>query len=144
MLAILVVAAIFLLGCASGQSALSAGELIIYVHGNSLLPRGGEDALIEGELAVRGKCVVLKQGEVMQPVIWPSGTRIAQESPLTLKLPSNEFLEVGQQISGGGGYHRSGSEQVSVDIDNECLIDGGTHAQSVAVFNPDGEIAIEP
>lgn len=143
-LAICVAASLILLGCTSGQTAISAGELTIYVHGNSLLPRGGEDALIEGELAIRGNCVLLTRDDVAYPVLWPSGTSIAQEDPLTLKLPSNEFLEVGQQVSGGGGYHRVGSNQVTVDIDYECLTDAEPSTQPVAVFNPDGELAIEP
>lgn len=143
-LATCVAASMLLAGCANGQRTISVGEHTVYVHGDALLPRGGEDALIEGKLVIRDDCVLLEQGEVALPTIWPSGTRIAQESPFILRLPSGEYLEVGQRVSGGGGYHPSSSEQVDVDIDSSCLVHAEPGTDSVVVFNPDGQLTIQP
>jgi hypothetical protein len=120
-----------------GQATVSGSQHTIYVHGGSLLPRGGEDALIQGTLATRNGCVVLAQGEsdVAYPVIWPSGTSIAGEAPLTLRLPSGVPLTLGQAVVGSGGYHDATSDRVTVDIPSECL----PPTDEVAVFNPDDD-----
>lgn len=128
------------LAACGGQSELSGGDHTIFVHDRSLAPRGGRDALVEGTLAIRGGCVVLEQDgfDIAYPVIWPSGTSIAGEDPLTLELPSGEELAVGQAVSGGGGYHDSSSAQVEVDIAAACVPETG----EVAVFNPDAEPSV--
>lgn len=130
------VLALALVGC-GGQSELSGDDHTIFVHGGSLLPRGGEDALIEGTLAARDGCVLLEQegSDIAHPVVWPSGTSIASEDPLTLELPSGDELAVGQAVSGGGGYHDSSSARVEVDIPAECV----PATDEVAILNPDGD-----
>lgn len=128
-----------LVGCGGGQSDQRLGEFTIYVHGGSLLPRAGEDALIEGVLATREGCVLIERDDGdSYPVVWPSGTTIIDDDPLTLELPSGDHLEVGQRVSGGGGSHDATSERVEVDIDASCLGDAG----SVMVFNPDEKLTV--
>lgn len=134
--------ALVLAGCSGGQSEKSVGEFTIYVHGGSILPRGGSDALLEGELVVRDGCVLLDGGEV-KPVVWPTGTSIADEDPFTLELRSGDRLEVGQRVSGSGGTHAANSEQVEVDINAECFAGDGPGGDSVMVFNPDQELTVE-
>ena len=131
--------ALALVGC-GGQSELSGGDHTIFVHGRSLLPRGGQDALIQGTLALRDGCVLLEQDEfaIAYPVIWPSGTSIVSDDPLTLQLPSGEELTVGQAVSGGGGYASASSDQVEVDIPSECVPD----SDEVAAFSPDADPAV--
>lgn len=131
--------ALGVVGC-GGQSEVSRGDYTIYVHGGSLLPRGGEDALIEGTLTTRNGCVLLQMVgfDHAYPVIWPSGTSIAGDDPLTLRLPSGDDLILGQAVSGGGGYHYTTSDQVDVDIPAQCLLESG----EVAVFNPDARLTI--
>lgn len=114
---------------------MESGEYTIYVHSASLLPRGGDGALVGGRLGVREGCVVLEQpdGDSWFPVVWPSGTRIASVDPLALRLPSGEELAIGESVLGAGGYHRPGTLQL--EIPAECL----NEWQEVAVFNPDDE-----
>lgn len=133
------VLALALAGC-GGQSELSGDDHTVFVHGHSLFPRGGEHAIIQGTLAAHDGCVLLEQEgvDIAYPVVWPSGTSIASEDPLTLELPSGEELAVGQAVSGGGGYHNASSPQVQVDIPAECVPETG----EVAVFNPDADPAV--
>jgi hypothetical protein len=120
-----------------GQAVASGSQHTIYVHGGSLLPRGGEDALIQGPLASRNGCVVLAQegSDIAYPVLWPSGTSIVGEDPLTLSLPSGARLTLGQAVTGSGGYHYATSDRVTVAIPSECL----PPTDEVAVFNPDDD-----
>lgn len=127
-------------GC-GGQSEVSGDTYTIYVHDGSLLPRGGEDALVQGTLTTWGGCVMLQQEgfDHLYPVVWPSGTSIASENPLTLRLPSGEELTLGQAVSGGGGYHDESSPRLDdVDIPFGCLPESG----EMAVFNPDADLLI--
>jgi hypothetical protein len=134
-----VVLTLGVVGC-GGQSEVSRGGFTIFVHGGSLLPRGGEDALIEGTLTTGSECVLLQMVEsgAAYPVIWPSGTSIAGDDPLTLRLPSGEELTVGRAVGGGGGFHQATSDRVDVDIPARCLPESG----EVAVFNPDARLTI--
>jgi hypothetical protein len=141
-LVVVSVLALGLAGC-GGQSEVERGEHTIYVHRGSLLPRGGEDALIEGTLVTRDGCVLIDQGggfDIAFPVIWPSGTSIASEDPLTLRLRSGDELVVGQVVSGGGGYHDAASDRVQVAIPAACVPETG----EVAIFNPGADLTIDP
>ena len=124
-----------LTGCAGGQRAVQSGEYTIYVHGSSLLPRGGMTALILGTLALRDGCVVLEweDEEIWYPVVWPAGTSIASDDPFVISLPSGVELAVGEKVTGGGGYLMPGS--VEADIPQECL----PETNEIAVFNPDDD-----
>jgi hypothetical protein len=116
---------------------VTRGDYTIYVHGGSLLARGGEGALVEGVLVGRDGCVLLEQEgfDIAYPVIWPAGTSIVNEDPLALELPSGEELTIGQTVRGGGGYHDVSSDSVEVDIPAACV----PETDEVAVFNPDAD-----
>lgn len=125
-----------LTSCGGGTSAVESGDYTIYVHGSSLLPRGGTagDAEIEGTLALRGSCVVLEaENEGWWPVVWPAGTSIASDDPFVVSLPSGQEVAVGEGVSGGGGYYKP--ENLDVDVPQECL----PETNQIAVFNPDSE-----
>lgn len=130
-----------LAGCgASDQTEATRGPYAIYVHGDSLLPRGGDDALIVGTVVTRDGCVLLGSGDgATYPVIWPSGTVITDDDPFTLTLRSGEQVIVGTEVSGGGGSHNVDSPMVTVDITNECRSVTG----EVVIFNPDGDIDVD-
>jgi hypothetical protein len=136
--ALVLVLPLVLAGC-GGPTEVRGGDFTIFVHGGSLLPRGGGDALVGGTLVTRGGCVLLEHGEgfdIAYPVIWPSGTSIADEDPLALRLATAAEITVDQVIEGGGGYHDAGS--VGVPIPAECVPETG----EVAVFNPDADMSV--
>lgn len=136
-LAVLVIA---LAGCGTGdQTAISRGSSTIYVHGGSLLPRGGDDALIEGTVVARDGCVLLGFGDdATYPVVWPSGTSITDDDPLTLRLQSGDEVGIGATVRGGGGSHDVDSSRVTVDIAEKCRSATG----EVVIFNPDDDIDV--
>jgi hypothetical protein len=137
----LAVVVLVLVGCGTGdQTAISRGSSTIYVHGGSLLPRGGDDALIEGTVVARGGCVLLGIGDATYPVVWPSGTSITDDDPLTLRLRSGDEVGVGGTVRGGGGSHDVDSSMVTVDIAEKCRSATG----EVVIFNPDGNIDVAP
>jgi len=137
----LAVVVIVLAGCGTGgQTTISRGSSTIYVHSGSLLPRGGDDALIEGTVVARDGCVLLGIGDATYPVVWPSGTSITDDDPLTLRLRSGDEVGVGGTVRGGGGSHDVDSSMVTVDIADECRSATG----EVVIFNPDGDIAVLP
>ncbi|MBA2336947.1 MAG: hypothetical protein H0V96_04185 [Acidimicrobiia bacterium] len=124
-----------LTSCGGGTHSVESGDYTIYVHGSSLLPRGGTDAGIEGTLALRGSCVVLEAGnEVWFPVVWPAGTSIASDDPFVISLPSDQEVAVGEGVSGSGGYYQPGN--LDMDVPQECL----PETNEFAVFNPDDEV----
>ena len=139
-----IVLATVLAGCGDGgQSEVTRGPYTIYVHDDSLFPRGGNDALVGGTLITRGGCVLVgDENGAVYPVVWPSGTSIVDDDPLTLELGSGDQLTVGASVSGGGGTidpaEGSGSE-VKVDIAQDCRSASG----EVVVFNPDADVDVK-
>jgi len=130
------------IGCGTcDQTAISRGSSTIYVHSGSLLPRGGDDALIEGTVVARDGCVLLGFGDdATYPVVWPSGTSIANDDPLTRRLRSGDEVGTGATVRGGGGSHDVDSPMVTVDIAEECRSATG----EVMIFNPEGDIDVLP
>lgn len=113
-------------------------DLRFFVHGDELLPSDGMDAQVGGTLAAADGCVLLDHGSSRTPVVWPSGTSVAGTDPLVIELPSGEELELGDQVSGGGGY--LSAESLSIDVPDACLNEHG----EVAVFNPDDDPVRHP
>lgn len=106
--------------------------LRFFVH-DALLPSAGMDAVVTGVLATRDGCVLLELDGGRFPVVWPHGTSVRGTGPLVIELPSGERLEVGDEVSGGGGY--LDADSVGIDVPDECLNEHG----EIAVFNPDDE-----
>ena len=117
----------------SGQRIVEQDGYTLYLHRESLLPRGGETAEIGGALVVHEGCVGLESGENYPfiPVVWPAGTSIASTDPFAIRLPSGELLSLGEFVMGGGGFHSP--EGLGLEIPAECL----PETNEVAVFNPD-------
>lgn len=138
---LLVAGTLVLSGCGdNGQTAIGRGQYTIYVHRDSILPRGGDDALVGGTVVTRDGCVLLSFGDgSTYPVIWPSGTVITDDDPLALTLRSGEQVVGGSTVSGGGGSYNVDSPMVTVDIPNECRSVTG----EVLIFNPDGDIEVD-
>lgn len=113
-------------------------DLRFFVHGKTILPSGGMDALVVGTFATANGCVLLEAGETKYPVVWPSGTTVAGTDPLVIKLPSGEHVRLGDQLEGGGGYLKA--EQLGIDVPRACLNEYG----EIAVFNSDDDPVINP
>ena len=99
--------------------------------------RGGDglDALISGVVAHDQTCGVhLREADADLPfaVVWPAGTVIVATDPVTLRLPGAGEASVGQEVFGGGGYHRLGRP-----VDAACSPTGET-----AVFNASERLTI--
>jgi hypothetical protein len=91
----------------------------------------GLDALIFGELQydeVHDCLLVVTEGDVAYPVVWPSGT-VSLADEIGVQLPSGGRVTEGDIIRGGGGYLYVADEY---GIPPECLPATG----EVAVFNP--------
>lgn len=112
--------------------------LRFFVHGRTILPSGGMDALVSGALAAADGCVLLEQGEGRYPVVWPSGTSVAGTDPLVIELPSGDQVHLGDEVGGGGGY--LSADRLGIDVPDECLNEYG----EVAVFNPGDDPAVNP
>lgn len=121
-----------------GQNEVESGGYVIYVASRDLFPPGGQDALIQGVLALRGECVVLESGESGSwvPVVWPAGTSVASTDPFALRLLSGEELALGESVSCGGGYDFP--EDVAVDIPSECM----GESREIAVFKVDSKLIV--
>ncbi|MBU2075042.1 MAG: hypothetical protein KKE65_03765 [Actinobacteria bacterium] len=81
----------------------------------------GMDALLPGRLAVVDGCLGLdfEDGAVFYVVVWPHGTEVVRDSPLTLALPDGEEHQLGDQLQVGGG-ESSSRMAGGIDVDEEC------------------------
>ncbi len=81
----------------------------------------GMDALLPGRLAVVDGCLGLdyEDGAVSYVVIWPHGTEVVRDSPLTLALPDAEEHQLGDQLQVGGGESSSPTAG-GIDVESEC------------------------
>jgi hypothetical protein len=120
----LVAAVTLLAGCA-GQ-ALSVGDVTVLVSERT---GDGMDALSDGRLEVVGGCL----GAGGNVVVWPHGTKVADEEPLTIAVPGYGTFGLGDEVQVGGGYVReqssddvaSGAYEVSgVTVPAECAQHG--------------------
>ena len=90
--------ALALAGCGGGAQTLEAADGTQVFVGRS--ESDGDDALLEGPLAVLDGCL----GAVEQVVVWPNGTKVVDDDPLTVTVPGNRGeLRVGDQVRLGGG-----------------------------------------
>lgn len=128
-----------LTGCGGvREQSVGDDDLRFFVHGRSVLPSGGMDAQVVGALTSADGCVLLERDDTRFPVVWPSGTSVASTDPLTIALPSGEELNLGDQVSGGGGY--LSPDRANIAVPDACLNEYG----EVAVFNPDDDPVRDP
>lgn len=128
-----------LTGCGGvREQTVGDDDLRFFVHGRTVLPSGGMDAQVAGALTSADGCVLLERGDTRFPVVWPSGTSVAGTDPLVIELPSGEELNLGDQVSGGGGY--LSPDRASISVPDACLNEYG----EVAVFNPDDDPVRDP
>jgi hypothetical protein len=98
----------------------------------------GLTALIVGELTydeVHDCLLVVAEGDVVYPVVWPSGT-VPLADEIGVRLPSGDSVTEGDVLSGGGGYLYVADDY---GIPPECLPPTG----EVAVFNPAEPVEVD-
>jgi hypothetical protein len=82
-------------GC--GGKVIVAGEVSVLVSERAT---SGMDALGGGRLEVVGGCL----GADGTVIVWPHGTKVINEDPLTIEIPDNGTFTVGEEVRIGGGY----------------------------------------
>ena len=82
---------------ACGGDVISAGDVTVLV---SQRATGGMDALGGGRIEVVGGCL----GASGSVIVWPHGTEVVQEDPLTIDIPKYGTFALGDDIEIGGGF----------------------------------------
>ena len=109
-----------LTGC-SGK-AIDAHGVTVLVSGRA---SSGMDAALTANLEVVGSCL----GAGGAVVIWPFGTKVVDEDPLTIEIPDNGTFALGQEVDVGGGFvleHSSAAREAGplevsdVTVPSEC------------------------
>jgi len=96
-------------------------------------------AIVAGRLGFKNGCLLLGRG----PVVWPKSTSWNADRQ-SLTLPSGDVGQVGDKLTGGGGYLQVTAiadlfgDDVA-DAARACL--GATG--EVAVFNPGSDVEVE-
>jgi hypothetical protein len=95
-----------LAGCAG--KVIVTGDVSVLV---SERPSGGMDALASGRLEVVGGCL----GADGWVIVWPYGTKVVDEHPLTIEIPDTGTFTLDDQVQVSGGFvleHTSGEQPV--------------------------------
>lgn len=82
---------------ACGGQAISAGAVTVLVSERA---DAGMDALGGGNLEVVGGCL----GASGSVIVWPHGTEVVQDDPLTIDIPDHGRFALGDEVHVAGGY----------------------------------------
>lgn len=94
-------------GCASGQRVEVAGLTVLIAEPAD----SGDDALLAGRLSDVGGCLGIEG----YAVVWPHGTRVSDEGPLSLTVPGQPRVGMGERVEVGGGVLFEANEQEPQD-----------------------------
>lgn len=94
-------------GCASGQRVDVGGLTVLIAEPAD----SGDDALLAGKLSDVGGCLGIEGFAV----VWPNGTRVSDEGPLSLTVPGQPKVGMGERIEVGGGVLFEANEQEPKD-----------------------------
>ena len=81
----------------SAGKVVVAGDVSVLVSERAT---SGMDALGGGRLEVVGGCL----GAPGSVIVWPYGTKVVNEDPLTIEIPDNGTFTLGEEVRVGGGY----------------------------------------
>ncbi|GAA4118844.1 hypothetical protein GCM10022415_18260 [Knoellia locipacati] len=96
----------FIAGCTSGQRVEADGLIVLIAEpANS-----GDAALLSGKLTDVGGCVGIEN----YAVVWPHGTRVSGEGALSLTVPGQPKVALGDQVHVGGGVLFEAEERRAV------------------------------
>lgn len=89
------------------------------------------EALVHGEIAVRGGCFVLLGGEKPSLVSWPYGTERSKEADDAVVVPSGETVRAGDTVESGGGMVPRNRDE---EYNDQCDLEG---VGELVQLNPD-------
>ncbi|SEK22219.1 hypothetical protein SAMN04515665_101145 [Blastococcus sp. DSM 46786] len=92
-----------LVACGGGE-AISAGGVTVLVSEQTGF---GMDALGGGRLEVVGGCL----GAGGSVIVWPHGTEVVDDAPLTIDVPGHGIYGLGDEVEVGGGFVLEHSSQ---------------------------------
>lgn len=107
-----------LAGC-GGSDVVTAGDVTVLVGERS---QEGMEALLSGRLAVLDGCLGLESEDEVASyvVVWPHGTEVVDEDPLTISVPDDGEHSVGDRLQVGGGETAPSGRPGGVDVEAEC------------------------
>jgi hypothetical protein len=127
-------------------TATYRGATLSYVYWNpprlwvqpSGQPSDGDGAVVQGTVDYDefSNCFFLEGTDLRYPVVWPARTTISNDGS-GITLGDGRAVQLGDHVSGGGGYHRV-EDEPDYDIPPACLPATG----EVAVFNPETNLDI--
>ena len=85
-----------LAACGAGE-VIPAGDVTVLVSERT---GGGMDALGGGRLEVVGGCL----GAGGYVIVWPHGTEVVDDHPLTIEVPGHGTYDLGDEVEVGGGF----------------------------------------
>lgn len=97
------VAGLSLLSACGGKVISSGGVTVLVAERTD----AGMDALGGGRIELVGGCL----GASGYVIVWPHGTEVIKDDPLTIDIPNNGNFTVGDDVQVGGGFvleHSSG------------------------------------
>lgn len=99
-------------GCSTGDALGQDGARVV-VAGPA---DGGDDAQVAGEVRLVDGCLGIDDAVAL----WPSGTDIVGDDPLTIEVPGVGELQVGDSVRGAGGYTEPGRYDGKPSLPESC------------------------
>ena len=118
---------------------MRSGSSFVLVGANGETPKLPH-ANIWGRVSIVGDCLGNNDPMIKgATIIWPHGTKITADDPLTIDVPTLGSLRVGDRVDGLGDYfvnHRVG--QVNLDYLPKGIdrVPSGCHRNQVIAFYP--------
>jgi hypothetical protein len=136
----MIVAGSLLSGCGDHDGhVLRSGSAFVLV-GASDEARRLPHSTITGRVSIVGGCLGINGSAVDgATVIWPHGTKITAEDPLTIDVPGLGSLRVGDGVDGSGDQfvnHRPGQEYVDYLPQGIDRVPTGCRRNQVIAFYP--------
>lgn len=102
-LAMAAVVAVSVSGCSANDNGgvLGADGALVLVAPPA---DGGDDAQVSGVVRLIDGCLGIDDSVAL----WPSGTELVSEDPLTIDVPGTGEVQVGASVRGAGGYIEAG------------------------------------
>ncbi len=112
---------------ASGPSASGGHAAIQVIDGLTIdtSNAGSLSAVVSGTVSLSAKScwqLTTPGDPTPLPIVWPAGTRWADDKRQSVQVPSGDIISVGTAITGGGGYMQDiDRASVSIDQNVPCL-----------------------